>query len=421
MIKTNLLKIEIIAVGTELLTPYHQDTNSLYLSRRLNDLGMNVRFKSIVGDSRDDLLECIRNARSRSDLIFACGGLGPTQDDRTKEAFAAAFGKKLIFQPKILSEIEKRFRKRGLQMTDSNKKQATIPEGSEILPNNHGTAPGIWLEDGKNLIILLPGPPSELIPMFENHVMPRLQEYRSGFRARIALKLTSLPESQVETEISDCYPQNPDANLTILAVPGQIEIHLSSFSQSSQADAEARLAEIKEPISIRLGDNIFSESGEDLEGVIGSQLQAADSTLSVAESCTGGLLGHRITNVSGSSRYFIMGVQAYSDAAKIQLLNIPSELIARHGAVSHEVALTMAAGIRARSGSDFSLAITGIAGPTGGTQEKPVGLVFTALAWDNGAEVKRNYFLGSRQTIKFRSAQKALDMLRRHLMQRTES
>ncbi len=421
MMESKPLKIEIIAVGTELLSPYRQDTNSLYLSRRLNDLGMSIRYKSIVGDSWDDLLVCIHNARSRSDLIIACGGLGPTQDDRTREAFAAALGKKLTIRPEILSEIEKRFRKRGLQMTDSNNKQALIPENAEILFNCRGTAPGIWMQDGDKIIILLPGPPAELTSMFEKQVIPRLRKYRRGFRARAALKLTSLPESQVETEISDLYPKNPDSDLTILAVPGQIEIHLSSFSRSSQAEAETELFKLKEPICVRLGDNIFSDSDQELEEVVGSQLIAADATLSVAESCTGGLLGHRITNVPGSSRYFSMGVQTYSNPAKIELLNIRPELIARHGAVSQEVALSMSKGIRDRSGSDFSLAITGIAGPTGGSREKPVGLVFTALSWDNGAEVQCDRFLGHRKTIKFRATQRALDMLRRHLDRRVKT
>lgn len=419
MDKLNPFKIEIIAVGTELLSPYHQDTNSLFLSRQLNDLGMLVRFKSIVGDSWEDLLECIGTARSRSDLILVCGGLGPTQDDRTKEAFAASFEKRLVFKPEIMTEIEARFRKRGLPITDSNKKQAFIPEGSEILPNHNGTAPGIWMETGTQLVILLPGPPAELVPMFENHVLPRLRKYRSGYGAHGLFKLTTLPESQVETEISDLYPQEPESNLTILAVPGQIEIHLSTFSRASQADAEAKLVKLKEPIRTRLKDHIFSESAEELEDVVGSLLIDAGATLSVAESCTGGLLGHRITNVPGSSRYFIMGVQSYSDAAKVRLLNVPSELISRCGAVSREVGLAMASGMRRRSGSDYSLAITGIAGPTGETPQKPVGLVFTALSWDNGAVVEANHFFGRRQTVKFRSTQKALDMLRRHLLRRT--
>jgi nicotinamide-nucleotide amidase len=409
-------KVEIIAVGSELLTPYYQDTNSLYLTQHLNDLGLKVSFKSIIGDNWDDLCEGIKIALRRADLIMTIGGLGPTQDDRTREAFAAALGKDLIFKQEILEQIKKRFGRRNLVMTPENQKQAYIIKGSEILENQNGTAPGLWIETGSQTAVLLPGPPQELKPMFESLVLPRLQVYRRSSSHRKTLKITGLTESKIESLISDLYPHELDLNLTILAYPGQIEIHLTGYSDENDFSAEDKVGKLEEKIYSRLGENIFSNNGEELEETVGTLLRRIGATVAVAESCTGGLLGHRITNVPGSSDYFIQGVQAYSNAAKIQLLGVPRSVVNTHGAVSAAVAETMAAGIRRIARSDYGIAITGIAGPAGGSEDKPVGLVFTALAQTEGVDVKKNLFLGNREMIKYRSSQKALDMLRRHLL-----
>jgi nicotinamide-nucleotide amidase len=410
-------RIEIIAVGDELLTPYYQDTDSLYITQRLNDLGLEINFKSIVGDNPEDLAECIKGGLFRSDVIFIIGGLGPTEDDRTREVVASTLGKKLVFKEQILSGIKQRFERRGFEMPSVNKKQAYIIEGSTVLDNKHGTAPGLWLEADKKLLLLLPGPPHEIKPMFENYVWPHFLKLKNQFAERRVFKTSGLTESQIESLLLDVYPLTPSIKLTTLAYPGQIELHLFSRSMKSQQKADEALDDLEHELRKRLGENIFSSRGEELEEVIGSLLRQTQKTLSIAESCTGGLLGHRITNVSGSSDYFLQGILTYSNDSKIQLLGISADLILYHGAVSHEVAEAMAVGIRQRSGSDIGLSITGIAGPKGGSPEKPVGLVYVGISWKNGVKVEKNTFLGNREIIKSQSSQKALDMLRRHLLQ----
>lgn len=409
-------KVEIMAVGSELLTPHFQDTNSLYLSGRLSELGMEVSYKSIVGDDWDDLELCIQQALSRADLVIAIGGLGPTRDDRTREAFASVLGRKLIFKEELLQKIKERFKRRRLSMPAVNKKQSYVIEGAEVLENKNGTAPGLWLDTGTKKIILLPGPPHELKPMFESSLWPRLQTLRRGYAVRKVLKTAGMTESQIETLISDLYPQGPHLRVTTLAYPGQIEIHLTSFSKKGEEQAMERAKKFEKSILRRLQENIFSTTGEDLEEVVGKLLRLQKKTLAAAESCSGGFLGHRLTNIPGSSDYFLLGVVAYSNDAKINLLGVSPELIAKHGAVSPQVAQAMAAGAREKAQASFGLAITGIAGPGGGSTEKPVGLVYTALAWNKGAEVTKNLFLGNRKAIKFQSSQKALDMLRRYLL-----
>lgn len=409
------LRVEILAIGSELLTPYRLDTNSLYLTERLNDLGFEVSSKTIVGDDWDNLVLHIRQALANADLILACGGLGPTADDRTIDVFACALERKLVLNRNILKHIQERFRRRGIPMPAANRKQAYLIQGALPLPNRNGTAPGQCLETGAKTIVLLPGPPHELKPMFEDSVWPRLSKKKRGFLERTVLKITGLTESMVETRISDLYPHDDDLKVTVLASPGQIEVHLTSFSPKSSAHAEKRILELREAIKARLQENIFSESNEELEEVIGRLLRNKRQTLAVAESCTGGLLSHRLTNVPGSSDYFLEGVIAYSNAAKIDLLGVSSTLVEAHGAVSRLVARAMARGIRKRAGADYGLAVTGIAGPSGGTPAKPVGLVYTALAWEGGAEIRKNLYPGKREQVKSQSSQKALDMLRRHL------
>ncbi|NIM58328.1 MAG: competence/damage-inducible protein A [Candidatus Aminicenantes bacterium] len=409
-------KIEIMAVGSELLTPYFQDTNSLFLTERLNDLGMEVSYKTIVGDDWDDLALCIKQALSRAHIIIAMGGLGPTKDDRTREAFATVLERKLIFNKELLQRIEERFKRRGLSMPEVNKKQSYVIEGAESLKNRNGTAPGLWLDTGSNKIVLLPGPPHELKPMFEESVMPHLQKHKMDYKARKLLKITGLTESKIETLILDLYPDDPDLRLTTLAHPGQIEIHLSSHSIKSQEQADKRLQKLEKDILERLKENVFSTTGEELEEVVGNLLRQNKKTLAVAESCTGGLIGNRLTDVPGSSDYFLQGVVAYSNQAKINALGVSPELIEKHGAVSAQVAEAMSQGIREKAHSSLGIGVTGIAGPAGGTREKPVGLVYIALAWDKGLESIKNIFLGNRDKIKYQSSQKALDMVRRHLI-----
>lgn len=410
------LRAEIMAVGSELLTPYFQDTNSLYLTQRLNELGMEVSFKTIVGDDWDDLTLSIKQALSRANLIIAIGGLGPTRDDKTREAFTQVLRRKLLFKEELLQKIEERFKRRRVKMPAVNKKQAYIIEGAEALENRDGTAPGLWLEARSKIIILLPGPPQELKPMFKRLVWPRLQKLRTEYTARKVLKTTGLTESKIESLISKLYPKVPNLKLTTLAYPGQIEIHIRAHSKKSQAKTEENLNKLKETILQRLQDYVFSTSEEELEEVVGKLLRLHKKNLAVAESCTGGFLAHRLTNVPRSSDYFIQGVVAYSNEAKTSLLDVPPGFIEKYGAASSQVAQAMALGVRKKAHSNLGVAITGIAGPTGGTPEKPVGLVYVALAWEKGSEVLKNLFLGKREVIKFQSSQKALDMIRRYLL-----
>ncbi len=419
---TGRTRVEVLAIGSELLTPYHLDTNSLFITESLQSLGMRVAFKTVVGDEKSDLGACIRTAMQRSDVIFTMGGLGPTQDDITREAFAAALDLKLVFQAGLWEKVQARFKKRGIRISKVNRKQAYVLEGAEPLENPHGTAPGLWLEHRGKVIVLLPGPPRELKPMVSAKILPRLQARREGYQVRRELKITGLTESQTEDLISDLYPRKgSDLGMTILSSPGQIELHFTAFSPRSEQTALGLLKGAADAVIERLGENIFSTNGESLESVLGNLLLKHNGTLAVAESCTGGLLGHRITNVPGSSAYFLEGVQVYSNDAKMRLLGIDPILLEKHGAVSAEVASQMAEKIRADSGASYGLAVTGIAGPGGGTVLKPVGLVFIALAGDTNTEVSKNQFWGDRVTIKERASQKALDMLRRRLLKNFES
>jgi nicotinamide-nucleotide amidase len=395
-------RAEILAVGSELLSPHFQDTNSLFLTERLNDLGLSVHFKSIVGDEWNDLCSAIETALARSDLILAIGGLGPTEDDRTREAFASVLGRDLIFSDNILSSIEARFSRRGIPMPDVNKKQAYLIEGCEGIKNPNGTAPGIWLETATNIIGLLPGPPHELKPMFDSSFYPRLQRFHRARTVRHVLKIAGLTESKVASLISDLHTGDSDTQMTILAYPGQIEIHLSSLSAGASGLAEKKIDALSRNL---------------MESVIGRLLVERKETLAVAESCTGGYLGHRITNVPGSSEYFLLGLVVYSNTQKNRILGVPIELIEKYGAVSAEVAGKMAERVRTEAKAHYGLGITGIAGPGGGTAEKPVGLVYTALAAEKKLQVKKNTFLGDRERIKYQSSQKALDLLRRYLLQ----
>lgn len=409
------MKIEIIAVGSELLTPFFLDTNSLYLTRRLNDLGLDPSWKTVVGDDPGDLAAALRDALGRAELLLLMGGLGPTGDDLTREVLAGVLGRALRIDETILAGIRERFLRRGKEMPDSNRKQAFVIDGAEVLENRNGTAPGQWLMSGTSRIVLLPGPPRELEPMCEASVWPMIASSASGFLVRRVLKTTGLTESEAEVLIGDLYPDQKDLRLTILASPGQIEFHVSARSAGSRAEAQAALDDLTEGLRGRLGERVFSDSGEDLEQVVGRMLRASGKTLAVAESCSGGLIAERITRIPGSSEYFLEGAVTYANAAKIRTLGVPAGLIESHGAVSAEVATAMAAGFRAKTGADLCVSATGIAGPGGSSADKPRGLVFNALAWDGGTSVERNIFFGGREQVRFQAAQKALDLVRRHL------
>jgi nicotinamide-nucleotide amidase len=411
---------EIIAVGSEMLTPHRQDTNSLYLTDKLNELGVEVRFKCVVGDSSEDLTAAAKLAMKRSDIIIFMGGLGPTEDDLTREAVADALGLKLERDPQIIAKLEERFAKRGYKFSPNNAKQADVLSSATVLPNANGTAPGQWISgkyDGKErILILLPGPPMELKGLFEGECMDRLKAKIPPQHIAIReLKIALMPESQVDARVAPIYKSFRDVQTTILAGAGEIQLHLRCRKES-QAEAEARVEELAGKIDDELGDAIFSRKGENLEQIVSYLLQMRGMTLAVAESCTGGLLASRITSLSGSSRYFLGGAVVYSNELKTQFANVPKALIQKHGAVSREVAAALAEGIRKRCLSSYGVGITGVAGPTGGTEQKPVGVVYVALAGEEGTQVVERNFPGDRKRIRWFASQQALEMIRRALL-----
>jgi nicotinamide-nucleotide amidase len=416
------MKVEIIAVGTELLTPDFQDTNSLALTAGLNAMGLEVSFKTVVGDDENDLARVLRTALGRARLVLCMGGLGPTEDDRTRETLAQVLRRRLVFREAIRNRIRERFKRRGLPMPASNLKQCYVIEGAEVLDNPNGTAPGLWLETGRRTIALLPGPPPEILPMFENLVKPRLAGVGRGrLSVRRTIRLTGLGESAMEARLKDVYGAvPPGVTITTLASPGDLAIHLTYSAAGPRPAADACLGGLERTIRRALGPWIYSRGGESLEEVVGALLKAQGRTIACAESCTGGLIGHRLTDVPGSSEYFLESAVVYSNRAKTLRLGVPAALIDRHGAVSAPVARAMALGIRKTSGADIGVAVTGVAGPGGGTARKPVGLVYIALARGRGAAVSRHLFFGGRTQVKFQSSQKALDIVRKTLTARTK-
>jgi nicotinamide-nucleotide amidase len=410
------MKVEIVAVGSELLTPDFQDTNSLALAAGLIGIGLPVAFKTIVGDDARDLASALRTALSRSRLVLCMGGLGPTEDDRTRETLARVLRRRLVFDAAIRDRIRERFRRHGWHMSSSNLKQCYVIEGAEVLENPNGTAPGQWLETRRNLIALLPGPPHEIRPMFEKDVLPRLARFSRGLAVRRVLRLTGIGESSMETRLRPVYAEIPaGVTVTTLATPGDLSIRLTYAGAGPRGTAEALLDGLVRSIDRVLGPWIYSRDGAGLEEAVGRLLRSRGKTIACAESCTGGLIGHRLTEVPGSSDYFLESAVVYSNRAKVRRLGVPASLIDRHGAVSAQVARAMALGIRRTSGADLGLAVTGIAGPDGGTPRKPVGLVYIALARGRGAAVSRNIFSGARSRVKFQSSQKALDLVRKIL------
>ena len=405
---------EIIAVGSELLTPYRLDTNSLFLTAELNRLGFQVRRKHVVGDCDNDLREVFRSALERVEVIVACGGLGPTADDLTREIVAELLHRKLKPNDAILRSIQDRFRSFGRTMPEVNARQAMVPEGAEALENTRGTAPGLWIEQDGRVVVLLPGPTHELQAMFVREVKPRLA--RRGGKLRLYtldLRITGLPESEVDQRAAPVCVQYPGTETTILGSPGEIQLHPRVWSEDEPA-AIKLLDEMVERFRMVLGENLFSTSGEALETVVARELQQHHATIAVAESCTGGMLAARLTNVPGSSAYFLGGVVSYSNDLKSAWVHVPVELIEAKGAVSAEVALAMAHGIRQQAGSTVGAGVTGIAGPGGGSAEKPVGLVCIAVADEKNAKERVFRFPGDRDRIRQQATQAALDMVRRY-------
>lgn len=411
-------RAEILTIGTELLLGQTIDTNSAYIGEQLAEVGINVYWKTTVGDNGDRIGEALRVALTRSEIVVATGGLGPTEDDLTCQAIAAELGRKLHLDQTVLESIRRRFAKRGLVMSRNNERQAMIPGGATVLPNPHGTAPGllIRLEDGR-IVVAMPGVPGEMQPMLTEQVIPRLCDafgVSGSIRSR-TLKACGIAESALDEIIGDLARLSVNPTIGLLAYPGEIHIRLTVKTES-EAEGDRLLDDLEARLRERLGELLFGRDEERLEEVVGRLLLEAKQTVAVAESCTGGLMCHRLTALAGSSAYFVRGEVVYSNHAKERLLGVPHELMVEHGAVSRAVAMAMAAGMRQAAGTDLALGITGIAGPGGGTATKPVGLTYIAIAAKDGVTCREYRFLGDRETNKLLASQAALDILRRHLL-----
>ncbi len=419
-----MLKAEIIAVGSELLTPDKTDTNSLWLTEKLNEIGIEIGAKSIIGDDAERLEKGIRAAVEESDLVITTGGLGPTEDDITRQITARALGRELILDEAVLEGIKTRFLQWGREMPETNKRQAFIIEGGEVLPNPNGSAPGMYLafdhKSGSKSLVVLPGPPRELKPMFETFVLPKLLEKAGKVKVRRkVLKITGMGESAVDELISPVYKEYTEVQTSILFNKSEIELHLAARGESDEG-VNAMHGELTARIREKLGVALYAENGESLEEVVGQMLKAAGKTVAVAESCTGGLIAERLTEIPGSSAYFIEGAVTYHNDAKMRTLNVPAEVLEKYGAVSAETAEAMARGMREKAQTDYALSVTGIAGPDGGSEEKPVGLVFLGYADKDEVRSYRVIVPGDRQLIRWRSSQGALDLLRRKMLKRND-
>lgn len=405
---------EIIAIGSELLTPFRLDTNSLLLTARLNALGIEVTRKVVVGDDRATMDAAI-GAGMTSDILILIGGLGPTEDDRTRDAVAAALGRRQYTDESVVASLRARFQARGMVMPEINLRQAMVVDGAELLDNPKGSAPGQWIEHDGKVVILLPGPPHELEAVWDKSVAPRMEKFAPARRlVTRVLKIAGQFESHVDAKAAPIYKQYDNPQTTILTAPGEIQLHLRGTGVNEQ-EARERVNELAAKLVAALGDSVFSENNEVMEEVLGRLLIMRGLTIAVAESCTGGLIGERLTRVPGSSRYFKGGVIAYSNEAKMSLLGVPQRVLETDGAVSAETARIMADGVRRAFKADIGISTTGIAGPGSDGTDKPAGLVYCAVADAEGHRVSERKFPGDRERVRVQASQLALDMVRRRL------
>lgn len=415
-----MLSAEIIAIGSELLTPDKSDTNSLWLTAKLNEIGIEVKLKTIVGDDKMRLEETIRDAVSRSDIVITTGGLGPTEDDITREVSAKAMGRELAFKEELVDDLIVKFKSFGKVMPEKNKRQAFIIDGAEILPNPRGSAVGMLLDADGKFFVVLPGPPRELKPMFDDFVLPRLAESAGEtYVRRRSLRVAGMGESALDELIAPIYTQYENPQTATLFNKSEIEIQLTAQGNSYD-EAESLIDELAQKIARKLGISVFALYGETMEEIVGKMLSERGETLSVAESCTGGLIGYRLTEVPGSSAYFMEGAITYSNEAKIRALGVSQEILENYGAVSAETAELMAKGIRERANTDYGISVTGVAGPTGGTEEKPVGTVYIGYSDTVETSSRKINLPGERDLIRWRSSQTALDYLRRKILKKND-
>lgn len=415
-----MMRAEIVTVGTELLLGQIVDTNSAYISQKLAEIGVNVFFKTACGDNWDRIAQALKVALERSDVVIMTGGLGPTQDDLTKEVVASVFGRKLLMHEESRRRLSEYFASRGRPLTDSVLKQALIPEGGVAIPNVNGTAPGVLVEDGGRAVICMPGVPWEMKAMMENFVLGYLKA-RSGrgggvIKSRV-LRIFGLGESRVEELVVDIIRSQKNPTVAPLVSMGEVTLRITARAQTPE-EALDMIAPVEAAIRDRLGDFVYGADDDTLESVVARLLRERGRTLALAESCTGGLIAHKLTNIPGSSEFFLLGAVTYSNESKERVLGVPEATIRDFGAVSYNTAIQMAAGARRISGADIGLAITGIAGPTGATPNKPVGLVYTALASGTTMWATRSIFSGERFLVKERASRAALDMLRVYLLKR---
>jgi len=407
------MKAEIISIGTELLLGHIVNTNAAYLSRRLAELGIDLYFQTTVGDNPQRLTQTIRKALVRSDVVILTGGLGPTIDDITSESVANLISKPLVFDASVWRDIQKRFGSMGVKMPSGNKRQAMVPKGAICLRNNFGTAPALIVEYMDKVIICLPGPPREMEPLFEDQVASYLKKRFKSESIIVArtIKIVGLPESFVNNIVRDLLKMPPPTTVGIYAKLREVHLVIMAKARSPRQCRRA-ISPIEKEIVSRLRNNIFGYDGDTLESIVGMMLLKKKLTISVAESCTGGLLSKRFTDVNGSSRYFMTGIVTYSNESKSSFLGVKRADIVRFGAVSNEVASQMASGIKYFACTDIGIGITGVAGPAGGSLRKPIGLVYIAIKTSKKCIAKEFRFSGSREDVRHQASQAALDMVR---------
>ncbi|HWF46112.1 MAG TPA: competence/damage-inducible protein A [Bryobacteraceae bacterium] len=408
---------EIIAIGSELLTPQRMDTNSLAITEQLNAIGVEVHRKQVIGDDRARLTEAIRDALVRVDIVILSGGLGPTEDDVTRDAAAAALGRPLVHSAEQEAILQARFDRLRRKMAANNRRQTYLVEGAEALPNSNGTAPGQFIRMGEKVLILLPGPPRELKPMVSDEVIPRLKPLLPSEAIKVrSFRITGMGESDLDSLIAPVYARYENPATTVLSGVGDLWVHLRARCET-EAEADALLKEVGDPIAELLGDRVYSTNAEQpLEDVVGNLLRQHQATVATAESCTGGLIATRLTEQPGSSDFFLGGFVSYSDEQKARLLGVSQDLLTQCGAVSEPVAAAMAEGARSRIGATYALSTTGFSGPAGGTEQNPVGTVYIGFAGPAVTHVKRMHFGSDRYRHRLLSTQAALDMLRRVLL-----
>lgn len=409
------MKAEILAVGTELLMGQIANTNAQYISSKLPYVGIGVYYHSVVGDNINRLQESLKTALERCDVVITTGGLGPTQDDLTKETIAGIFGKKLVLHEESLNFIKSFFNKIGRQMTQNNEKQAYLPESSIILKNNNGTAPGCIIEQGSKVVVMLPGPPSEMKPMFDDYVLPYFKKKSEFLIESKFLRVFGIGESAMETLILDLIDGQTNPTIATYAKEGEVTLRVSAQVKAGE-DSEIILKPVIDEIKKRAGDCLYSETDQSLDTVAAKLLLDMNITIATAESCTGGLVAETLTNFAGISRVFMGGAVTYANEAKEEILGVNKRTLEKYGAVSRETAVEMAEGIRKRLKTDMGISITGIAGPDGGTVEKPVGLVYIGLSSDKGTLTKELRLSGNRKRIRTVTALHAFDMIRRHII-----